>query len=158
MVVMKGTIRQTLRKEPPVLIMQDALPLFKSFLKPVSLKQHARQLVLRCVIAFLMHLGKMSASRVAGAYPEPMRGIALKSVDSWDAAIGGDAICSANCVPNCSKWKRGKGRSSSTSIKPTVASKVSSPKTRSSAAKKQSAPRRARTSRRSTRSDRPTVS
>ena len=67
MVVMKGTIRQTLRKEPPVLIMQDALPLFKSFLKPVSLKQHARQLVLRCVIAFLMHLGKMSASRVAGA-------------------------------------------------------------------------------------------
>ena len=157
MVVMKGTIRQTLRKEPPVLIMQDALPLFKSFLKPVSLKQHARQLVLRCVIAFLMHLGKMSASRVAGDIRTDARH-RLKSVDSWDAAIGGDAICSANCVPNCSKWKRGKGRSSSTSIKPTVASKVSSPKTRSSAAKKQSAPRRARTSRRSTRSDRPTVS
>ena len=70
---------------------------------------------------------------------EPMRGIALKSVDSWDAAIGGDVISSANCVLNCLKWKRGKGRSSSTSIKPTVASKVSSPKTRSSAAKKQSA-------------------
>ena len=50
-----------------MLIMQDPLPLFKSFLKPVSLKQRARQLVLRCVIAFLMHLGKMSASRVAGA-------------------------------------------------------------------------------------------
>ena len=140
-----------------MLIMQDALPLFKSFLKPVSLKQQARQLVLRCVIAFLMHLGKMSASRVAGL-SEPMRGIALKSVDSWDAAIGGDAISSANCVLNCSKWKRGKGRSSSTSIKPTVASKVSSPKTRSSAAKKQSALRRTRRSRRSTRSGRPTVS
>ena len=41
-----------------------------------------------------------------------------------DAAIGGDAISSANCVPKCSQWKRGKGRSSSTSIKPTVASKV----------------------------------
>ena len=66
-VVRKRTIRQPLKKEPPVLIMQDALPLFKSFLKPVSLKQQARQLVLRCVIAFLMHLGKMSASRVAGA-------------------------------------------------------------------------------------------
>src|SRR5271157_5492070 len=66
-VVRKRTIRQPLKKEPPVLIMQDALPLFKSFLKPVSLKQRARQLVLRCVIAFLMHLGKMSASRVAGA-------------------------------------------------------------------------------------------
>ena len=121
-----------------MLIMQDALPLFKSFLKPVSLKQRARQLVLRCVIAFLMHLGKMSAS-VLPALFEPMRGIALRSVDSWDAAIGGDAISSANCVLNCLKWKRGKGRSSSTSIKPTVASKVSSPKTRSSAAKKQSA-------------------
>src|SRR5271157_4433358 len=47
--------------------MQDALPLFKTFLKPVSLKPRARQLVLRCVIAFLMHLGKMSACRVAGA-------------------------------------------------------------------------------------------
>ncbi len=66
-VVRKRTIRQPLKKEPPMLIMQDALPLFKSFLKPVSLKQRARQLVLRCVIAFLMHLGKMSASRVAGA-------------------------------------------------------------------------------------------
>ena len=50
-----------------MLIMQDALPLFKSFLKPVSLKPRARQLVLCCVIAFLMHLGKMSASRVAGS-------------------------------------------------------------------------------------------
>ena len=67
MVVRKRTIRKLLKKEPPVLIMQDALPLFKSFLKPVSLKQRGRQLVLRCVIAFLMHLGKMSASRVAGA-------------------------------------------------------------------------------------------
>ena len=128
-VVRKRTIRQPLKKEPPVLIMQDALPLFKSFLKPVSLKQQARQLVLRCVIAFLMHLGKMSASRVAGAV-EPMRGIALKSVDSWDAAIGGDAIFSANCVPNCLKWKRSKGRSSSTSIKPTVASKLHFPRSR----------------------------
>ena len=50
-----------------MLIMQDALPLFKSFLKSVSLKPRARELVLRCVIAFLMHLGKMSASRAAGA-------------------------------------------------------------------------------------------
>ena len=30
-------------KEPPVLIMQDALPLFKSFLKPVSLKPRAAE-------------------------------------------------------------------------------------------------------------------
>ena len=67
MALRKPTIRQTLMKEPPVLIMQDALPLFKSFLKPATLKQRGRELVLRCVIAFLMHRGKMSASRVAGA-------------------------------------------------------------------------------------------
>jgi hypothetical protein len=42
MVVTKPTIRQTQRKEPPMLIMQDALPLYKSFLKPVSLKPRAR--------------------------------------------------------------------------------------------------------------------
>ena len=47
MVVRKRTIRQPRKKEPPVLIMQDALPLFKSFLKPVSLMQRGRQLVLR---------------------------------------------------------------------------------------------------------------
>ena len=64
-----------------MLIMQDALPLFKSFLKPVSLKPRARQLVLRCVIALLMHLGKMSASRVAGGVRTD-RGIAVRSVDS----------------------------------------------------------------------------
>ena len=91
-----------------MLIMQDALPLFKSFLKPVSLKQRARQLVLRCVIAFLMHLGKMSASRVAGTVQTAARH-RIRSVDSWDAAIGGDAISSANCVLNCLKWKRGQG-------------------------------------------------
>jgi Transposase DDE domain len=61
------TIRQTQGKERTVLIIQDALPLFKSFLEPVSLNQRARQLLRRCVIAFLMHLGKMSASRAAGA-------------------------------------------------------------------------------------------
>jgi hypothetical protein len=55
------------RKEPPVLIMPDALPHIKSFLKPVPLRQHARGLLIRCLVAFLMHLGKMSASQAAGA-------------------------------------------------------------------------------------------
>jgi hypothetical protein len=67
MEVTKPAIRPTQRKEPPVLIMQEALPLFKSFFRPVTVKPRARRLVLRCVIAFLMHLGKMSASRIAGA-------------------------------------------------------------------------------------------
>ena len=109
-----------------MLIMQDALPLFKSFLKPVSLKQHARQLVLRCVIAFLMHLGKMSASRVA-AYPNRC-----------------EASRSSQSIPGRRYWRRcdllgqlraqllemeaRQGTSSSTSIKPTVASKLHFPR------------------------------
>jgi len=55
------------KEPPPVLIMPDALPLFKSFIEPVSLNPRARQFLLRCVIGFLMHLGKMSASCAAGA-------------------------------------------------------------------------------------------
>jgi hypothetical protein len=61
------TQTQRQRKEPPVLIMQDALPRIKSFLKPVSMSDRARDLVARCLVAFLMHLGKMSASQAAGA-------------------------------------------------------------------------------------------
>ena len=92
-----------------MLIMQDALPLFKSFLKPVSLEQRARQLLLRCVIAFLMHLGKMSASRVAGAVPLDARHRGLSQSIPGTPPSGGDAISSANCVLNCLNWKRGKG-------------------------------------------------
>ena len=79
MVLRKTTIRQTRKKELLVLIMQDALPLFKSFLKPVTLKQRDRELVLRCVIAFLMHLGKMSDSGVAGVVRTDARHSALVS-------------------------------------------------------------------------------
>jgi len=50
-----------------VLILQDALPSIKTFLAPLNLKHQARDLTIRCVIAFLMHLGKMSAARVSGA-------------------------------------------------------------------------------------------
>ena len=84
-----------------------------------------------------MHLGKMSGSRVAGGV-EPMR--ASRSSQS----IPGTPLLAAMRSPRplraqLLEMEAGKGRSSSTSIKPTVASKVSSPKTRSSAAKKQSA-------------------
>jgi hypothetical protein len=50
-----------------MLIMQDALPLINTFLKPLGLNRRVRALTIRCVIAFLMHLGKMSASRASGA-------------------------------------------------------------------------------------------
>jgi hypothetical protein len=49
------------------MIFQDALPHIKTFLKPVSLGHRAQALLIRCLVAFLMHLGKMSASQAAGA-------------------------------------------------------------------------------------------
>jgi hypothetical protein len=49
------------------MIFQEALPHIKTFLKPVALGRCAQALVIRCMIAFLMHLGKMSASQAAGA-------------------------------------------------------------------------------------------
>ena len=50
-----------------MLIFQDALPCIKTFLKPVPLSRRARGLLVRCLVAFLMHLGKMSAAQAAGA-------------------------------------------------------------------------------------------
>ena len=47
--------------------MQDALPGLKRFLKPVGLKERALGLVIRCVVAFVMHLGRMAAARAATA-------------------------------------------------------------------------------------------
>ena len=49
------------------MIFQDAVPHLKSFLKPVALGRRAQALVIRCMLAFLMHLGKMSASQAAGS-------------------------------------------------------------------------------------------
>lgn len=50
-----------------MVIMQDALPGLKRFLKPVGLKERLLGLVIRCVVAFVMHLGRMAAARAATA-------------------------------------------------------------------------------------------
>jgi hypothetical protein len=50
-----------------MLIFADALPGFKTFARFVPLPRRAKELVLCCLIAFVMHLGKMSASQAAGA-------------------------------------------------------------------------------------------
>ena len=47
--------------------MQDALPGLKRFLKPVGLNERMAALVIRCVVAFVMHLGRMAAARAATA-------------------------------------------------------------------------------------------
>lgn len=50
-----------------MVIMQDALPGLKRFLQPVGLKERMLALVIRYVVAFVMHFGRMSASRAATA-------------------------------------------------------------------------------------------
>jgi hypothetical protein len=50
-----------------MLIFPEALPHIDTFLKPVDLGKTARILVIRRLVAFLMHLGKMSASQAAGS-------------------------------------------------------------------------------------------
>ena len=50
-----------------MVIMQEALPGLKRFLKPVGLNERMTALVIRCVVAFVMHLGRMAAARVATA-------------------------------------------------------------------------------------------
>jgi hypothetical protein len=49
------------------MIFQDALPDLKTFLKPAALRRGAQALVIRCMTAFLFHLGEMSASQAAGS-------------------------------------------------------------------------------------------
>jgi hypothetical protein len=55
-----------------MLIMQKALPGINKFLQPVAMNSRARELVVSGIIAFLMYLGKMSASQVAGDVPRPV--------------------------------------------------------------------------------------
>ena len=50
-----------------MVIMQDALPGLKRFLKPVALNERMLALVIRCVVAFVMHFGRMGAARAASA-------------------------------------------------------------------------------------------
>jgi len=50
-----------------MVIMQDALPGLKRFLKPVGLNERMAGLVIRCVVAFVMHFGRMAAARAATA-------------------------------------------------------------------------------------------
>jgi hypothetical protein len=43
------------------MMMQDALPGIKRFLKPLGLKERVLDLMIRCVVAFIVHWGRMSA-------------------------------------------------------------------------------------------------
>jgi IS4 transposase len=49
------------------MIVQHALPKINRFLKPIGLPSRSLGLVVRCVAAFCLHWGRMSASQAAGA-------------------------------------------------------------------------------------------
>lgn len=48
------------------MMMQDALPWIKSFFRRASFTDHSRGFVVRMMIAFVMHMGRMTASQAAG--------------------------------------------------------------------------------------------
>jgi hypothetical protein len=50
-----------------MVIMQDAVPGLKRFLKPAGLNDRMLALVIRWIVAFVMHLGRMAAARAATA-------------------------------------------------------------------------------------------
>lgn len=50
-----------------MVIMPNALPQLKRFLQPLALAPRLQLLVIRCIIAFIMHFGRMAAARAAGA-------------------------------------------------------------------------------------------
>jgi hypothetical protein len=50
-----------------LMMMQDALPGIKRFLAPVRLDAYVQGFLIRLVSAFVMHVGRMSASQAAGA-------------------------------------------------------------------------------------------
>jgi hypothetical protein len=49
------------------MIMQDALPGIKRFLATAKVKEHVQEFLVRLMTAFIVHLGRMSASQAAGA-------------------------------------------------------------------------------------------
>jgi hypothetical protein len=50
-----------------MVIMQDALPGIKRFLKPLGLKETTERHVTSFIVAFVMHLGRMSAATASSA-------------------------------------------------------------------------------------------
>jgi hypothetical protein len=56
----------TNREGVSAVIVQEALPEFNRFLKPAGLNPRTLGLVVRCVAAFCLHWGRMSASQAAG--------------------------------------------------------------------------------------------
>ena len=50
-----------------MVIMQEAFPGLKGFLRPLFLNERQSTLVIRCIAAFVMHIGRMAACRAATA-------------------------------------------------------------------------------------------
>src|SRR5438034_83823 len=52
-----------------MVIMQDAPPKLKRFLKPLGRKATVRALLIRCIVAFLLHRGRMGAAGAVRSEP-----------------------------------------------------------------------------------------
>ena len=50
-----------------MVIMQDALPKIKQFLKPAGLSDSAQQHISSFIVAFIMHVGRMSAASASNS-------------------------------------------------------------------------------------------
>ena len=55
------------------MMMKDTLPLVKSFFQIGSFDQHAQNYIVRMIIAFIFHTGRMSASQVASSVRTDVR-------------------------------------------------------------------------------------
>ena len=55
------------------MMMKDTLPLVKSFFQIGSFDQHAQNYIVRMIIAFIFHTGRMSASQVASSIRTDIR-------------------------------------------------------------------------------------
>lgn len=114
------------------MMMQDALPGIKRFLAKVALSHHVQGFLIRLVAAFIVHVGRMSATQAAGAIRTQARHRAsvirflakLGWSDDWSVlAQLAEMVLQASSVvvaPGYSSW-----------IRPTAASRASVPKTRS---------------------------
>ena len=83
-----------------MVIMPDALPGLKRFLKPVGLNERLSGLVIRCVAAFVMHLGRMAAARAATAVRSEPRHRA-RCAAFWDGNCCAGCRQPQRCVANC---------------------------------------------------------
>ena len=83
-----------------MVMVADSLPGLKRWIAGLGLKDSAKLLVIRVVVAFLLHAGRMSCLRAAGLCVARL-GIGLRSAASWRGHDGGSSISTRSCGRIC---------------------------------------------------------